>query len=521
MSGYDAVVIGAGHNGLVAAATLARKGCRVLILERRDEIGGMAAGGHFSDGTPMPRIAHLLYNLSPKVLTELGFGSGGPVKTRALPTVALDPGGRHVILADGRAAFADGSDHPEALAYCALTDRLRRFGGILARLADEPPPKLEGMALDLASLKRTGPLAALGWDLRKLGRSETREFLKILLSNAYDVILDEMAEGPLAGALAADAVRGVWAGPRSPGTLFSLLYRIGRGGGAALPIGGMGAFCEALASTARASGVSIRTGAEVAALLLHGDRVRGVRLLGGEEIAAKVVLMASGPLAAVRIAGPAEYDIESVRRLRNLRCKGTAAKINLLVSEAPGIDGLSDDHAAGRLVLAPSADYVERAFDAVKYGELPDAPVIEAVIPTLIEPALRKAGKHVMSLVVQYVPRDIPGGWTDAARAKVLDATLRALEPVMPELRKSVAESEVLTPSDIEKLTGAPGGHWHHAELSIDQLLTVRPVNGLSCYRFGPEGYYLCGAGAHPGGDVMGSAGRNAALAALADGLVG
>jgi len=516
---FDAIVIGGGHNGLVAAAGLARAGRAVCVLERRDEIGGMAAEGAFSDGTPKPRMAHLLYNLSPAVLADLDHDRKALFETRALPTVCLDPEGGHVVVAEGRPHFADGAPHPEAGPYHALVSRLARFGAILARLAEAPPPQLAQGMTDLQGLRRLGTLGALGWDFRRIGRDEAREFLRIVLSNAHDVILDEIADGPLAGALAADAVRGAWAGPRSPGTVFSLMYRYARGGGAALPMGGMGAFCAGLAARARVLGAEIRTGAEAAAVLVEGDRVRGVRLADGSEIAAGCVLVAAGPMTAMRLAGPAQFDIEAVRRLRALRAKGTVAKVNLRLRDLPEMPGLTAGQMAGRLVLAPSVARVERAFDPVKYGEMSEDPVIEAVIPSLTDPSAAPKGGHVLSAIVQYVPHAPRGGWTQAGRDRLLATTLAALDRVAPGLSDRVAEAEVLTPADIEALTGAPGGHWHHAEMSLDQLLAVRPVNGLARYRFGPAGYYLCGAGAHPGGDVMGSAGRNAAAVALADGV--
>jgi phytoene dehydrogenase-like protein len=223
----------------------------------------------------------------------------------------------------------------------------------------------------------------------------------------------------------------------------------------------------------------------------------------------------------MRLAGPAHYDIEAVRRLRNMRAKGTAAKLNLRLDGLPEPPGLGPELLGGRLLLAPSVEQVERAFDPVKYGRVSEAPVIEAVIPSLTDPQTAPRGGHVLSAIVQYVPHAPEGGWTAAARDRLRDVALATLETALPGLSARVSEAETLTPSDIEAATGAPGGHWHHGELSLDQLLTVRPVNGMARYRFGPAGYYLCGAGAHPGGDVMGAAGRNAAQVALADAAAG
>jgi phytoene dehydrogenase-like protein len=485
MSGtYDAIVIGAGHNGLVAAATLARKGRSVCVLERAGRVGGMAQGGTL-DGVEVPRLAHLLYNLDP----DLGAG----IDAAPLPTVAFDPGGRHVIADGARLAFADGGAHPDAAAFAGLHGRLTRYAALLKRLAERPPPSLAEGVGDMTGI------AGLGLALKRMGKDEMRDFLRILLSNAYDLILDEMPDGPAAGMLAADAVRGNWAGPRGPGTVFSLLYRFAQGGGAALPRGGMGAAMEALADAARGAGAEIRLDSGVASVDLRDGRVCGVTLEDGTALTAAAVLASVAAPRAMRLAGPAAYDIEAVRRLRNLRGKGTVAKLNAVLSAAPEIPGLSGAQRGARLVLAPSADHVERAFNPVKYAEPSPAPVIEALV-------IPQGDRCVLSAVVQYVP---PGADREAVQGSVMEA----LAPFMPDLKGLVQTAELLTPQDIEDMTGAQ--HWHHADMALDQVLTLRPAPGLARHAFGIPGYYLCGASAHPGGDVTGLPGRNAARQVL------
>jgi len=240
----------------------------------------------------------------------------------------------------------------------------------------------------------------------------------------------------------------------------------------------------------------------------------------GTEICARAVLSNTGPMPAMMLAGAEHYDVEAVRRMRNQRCKGTAAKVNLVLSGTPKFKSLSPELTAGRLLIAPSATYVERAFNPAKYGEMPENPVIEAVLPSLTGPALAKDGQHVLSAVVSSVPYGLEGGWDEAAREKLAAITLETLENYAPGIGALATDCQVLSPACIEARTGAPGGHWHHAEMGIDQILTVRPANGMAHYRFGPEGYYLCGAGAHPGGDVTGLAGRNSALQLLKDGVI-
>jgi phytoene dehydrogenase-like protein len=204
-----------------------------------------------------------------------------------------------------------------------------------------------------------------------------------------------------------------------------------------------------------------------------------------------------------------------VRRIRHVRAKGTAAKLNLALATAPRFTGLDDAAHRGRIVLAPSLRYVEAASNPAKYGELPTAPVIEITIPTLADPTLADQGEHMLSAVVQHVPHALDGGWTDEARDRLADLVLDVLEPYAPSLGRLVVARQVISPADIERLTGAAGGHWHQGELAVDQMLMLRPVNGMGHYATGVPGLSLCGSAAHPGGDVMGAAGRNAALAAM------
>ncbi|GAB4354889.1 MAG: NAD(P)/FAD-dependent oxidoreductase [Kiloniellaceae bacterium] len=511
MTRYDAIVIGAGHNGLVAAGLLAGSGRKVLVVEKNAVLGGAAAGYEIAPGFRAPRFAHLLHAWHPDIERQLNLTAHGlAFARRDLATLSLGEDGDHVMLERGEARLAAGDPLPDAAAFGALHRRLRDFAGVLAGRLLQAPPKLESPDWrDLAGL------AKLGLDVRRLGAADAREFLRVLLSNAHDVVLDEIADGPLAGALALDAVMGGHTGPRSPGTALTLLYRLSQGGGRHLPKGGMAAFVAALADVAQSRGSEIRRNAAVEAVTVANDRVTGIRLADGEELSAPLVLSSLDAPTTLRLTGVEHFDAEAVRRIRHVRSKGVTAKVNLALSALPRFEGIGEDALAGRIVLAPSVQTLEAGFDAAKYGELPARPALEVLIPSLADPSLVDGDGHVMSVVVQYAPYHLKGGWGEAARQRLADSVLGQLERHAPELRKLIVAQEVLTPLDIERETGASGGHWHHGELCVDQMLTLRPVNGLAHYALPVGGLYLCGAAAHPGGDIIGAAGHNAARLAM------
>ncbi len=500
--GGAAAVIGGGVNGLVAAAALARQGWPVTVLERAHAPGGMAAGA----GGPV-ELAQFVRGPHAAALAELGLSRADLRLGPPLPTVALDPAGRHVAIAPGGLRFADGTPHPDAAAFAALADRLARFGRVLAPLLATAPPRLGGWR-SRAGVAQLSRLGRLGLDLRRLGARDMREFLRIALSNAADVILDAVPDGPAAGALALDAVLGCRMGPRSPGTVVTLLYRTMQGP-LHRPEGGMAALAARLAAAAEARGAELRCRAEVTGIEAEADRVAGLALADGGRVAATTVLSSLGALPTLRLAGPEHFDAETCRRVRKIRAEGVTARVEIPLGRRPELAGVEPSLQGARFVLAPSVDAVERAFDPVKYGAASRAPVIEFSLSAAAE-AGKSAGQGAsLSATVQYVP----GG---ADRAEVARAVLAALAPVIPDLEPA-GEPVVMTPADIERATGAPGGHWHHGEIALDQLLTLRPANGLAQYATGLPGLYLCGAGAHPGGDVTGLPGRNAALAALAE----
>lgn len=508
---YDAIVIGAGHNGLVCAAYLARGGYSTLVIEANKQVGGMAGMRELAPGYAVPACAHLLFLPWAKIMAELSLERHGLRPAAAnLDTIALDADGNHLILA-GNALRGGALAAADRAAYAQFQNQLRRFAKLLQKTFATRPPRLaSGGLADLAAL------AKLGLSARLLGRDDMRELLRIGALNIHDLLRETFADERLQGVLGFDAVLGNNLGPRSPGTVLTYLHRLtGQaregGNGVWTPAGGMGALAQALRASAAAAGAEILTGQPARRVLLERDRAVGVETASGRQINSPVVVSNADPKTTfLKLVGARHLETGFVRRVNNIRMGGKAAKLHLALDGVPVFKALADEQLGQRLVIAPSLNYVERAFDSAKYGECSPEPVMEITIPSARETSLAPKGKHVLSAIVQCAPYDLRGGW-EAGRAIFRRRLIDKLVEYAPGIREQVTAAELLAPPDLEQAFNLHGGHWHHGEYSLDQFMMLRPAPGAAQYATPVAGLYLCGAGAHPGGGVMGLAGRNAA----------
>jgi len=506
---YDSIVIGAGHNGLICAAYLAQSGQRVLVIEAAAGPGGLAADREFHPGFHAA-VAHSVSHFSSKVAKDLKLAAHGfDLNSGVLATVGLNSDGKHIVLQDGQ---LEGAGDNDATAYQEYSRRMRRFANALKPSWQKTMPRIGSTGLsDLVTF------AGIGLNIRSLGRKDMQEFMRVASLPARD-LMDENFDNELAKAMLSwDGLIGSRLAPRSPNSaVLSMLYRMSAdsNGAHSVPAGGVSGLINSLSSAAVASGVEIRYNAKVDRILIDGDanglHCKGVQLALGEKIEATRVVSGVDPKRSfLDLVGVEHLDIGFTNRIRRLRCDGLVAKLHLALSGPPEFTGLKQ--ADGRMIIAPNMDAIEFAFDHSKYGECPDDPVMEIVVPSLHDASLAPSGQHVLSAHVMYVPYQLKGGWTDEARDRMCASAIDTIARYAPGIRDQIVHQEFLTPADLEQQYRVTGGHWHHTEMAMDQMLMMRPTYEAAQYSTPIPGLFLCGAGSHPGGDIMGAAGHNAA----------
>jgi phytoene dehydrogenase-like protein len=510
------LIIGAGPNGLTAAFYLAKAGLKPLVLERRSIVGGGVITEEFAPGYRAPLLSHVSGPLRPSIVRDMGLARRGVTFVEADPRlVALGEDGRALAFSTdvGRtaAAIRAFSEH-DAGQYADFCRTMTRLGAFLAHLLESTPPSLSGTPAEVWDLLK------IGRRFRALGRPDAFRLLRWGPMAAGDLVSEWFETERLQAVVAARGIFGASQGPWSAGTSAALLLHAAidpaPGGSTVTTIGGPGALTRAMREAAREAGADIRTDAEVVRVLVRHGRVTGVALADGSEHPASAVISSADPKSTLLgLIDPLDLDPGFVTKVRNYRARGAAATVTFALSGLPAFRGVANPaDLAGRIHIGPSLDYLEQAFDASKYGEISRDPYLDVVIPTIGDPGLAPAGRHVLSAHVQFAPYSLAGGedW-NSARDRLLSNTLRTLERYAPGLNALVEHHHVVTPLDLERTYGFTGGHIHHGELSLDQLFTMRPILGWAQYRTPIEGLYLCGAGTHPGGALTGGSGQNAA----------
>ncbi len=513
---YDSIVIGGGHNGLVCAAYLAKAGKKVLVLERRHVLGGAAVSEEIFPGFTFSSCSYVVSLLRPHIIRDLELSKHG---LHILPLEStFNP------LLDGRYLLRgmDGAKTRENVAQFSRRDAetLSRFSQAMGELSRMVKPIIDAPAPEPTSFnpKELMSLLRLGKLFRDGGEDFVSAQVKMMTMSAVDFLSEWFEAEPLIAAMSASGIIGTFLGVKSPGTAYVLLHHyMGEIDGSfrawGLPRGGTGEISNSIARSARALGAEIRTEASVERVLLKGGQATGVVLEGGEEIMAKSVVSCCDPVRTfMGFVGEKNLEDEFVRDIKRFKMRGSSGKVNLALDRLPNFTCLpgEGEHLQGDITIAPSFDYLERAYDDAKYGNFSQRPFMNIVLPSVTDPTVAPPGKHVMSVFVQYAPYQLKEGpehWPEKREA-FGDAVCNTIEEFCPGFKDSILHRHVLTPWDLEKEYGLTEGNIFHGELSVEQLAFFRPAPGFSRYRTPIKDLWLCGSGAHPGGGVMGAPGH-------------
>ena len=519
VSGYDAILIGGGHNGLVAAAYLARAGRRVLVLERRPVLGGAAVTEEIFPGFKFSVFSYVVSLLRPEIIRDLDLPRHGlqilPLESTVTP---LENG-------DYLGSWADPDENRRELCRHSPRDAeaMSQFGRLMQHMAMAVKPILGMMPPDPTSLAPTdlAGMLKLGGHFRSLGAERFHALFKLMTMSSADY-LDEWYEfDPLKATKSASGIIGTFLGPRSPGSAYVLLHHyMGEIDGAfrawGFQKGGTGAISEAIAGAARAFGAEIRTDAGVAQVVVRDGRVTGVVLKNGDEIKAPMVISGLDPRRTfLQLVDEKELPGDVLDAVRRFKFRGSSGKVNLALDGLPDLTCLpgAGPHLKGAISISPSLDYLERAYDDAKYGGHSRRPYMDILVPSTIDPTMAPPGKHMMSIFVQYASYDLPPhGDRDREQEEFGNAVIDTLEEFVPNIKDIILHKQVLTPWDLEQKIGLTEGNIFQGELTLDQLFFLRPAPGWANYRTPIQGYFQCGSGTHPGGGITGGPGRLAAL---------
>ena len=522
-TGYDAIIIGSGHNGLVCGSYLAKAGLRTLVLERRGIVGGAAVTEEFSPGFRGSRFSYVMSLLHPRVIAELELRAFGLEVLPANDLFCPLGGDDYLVYSDDvaktQAEFARFSRH-DAEAYPAFARELEQSANLVRRLLFETP-----VDPTRRSWKNFRATASLLWRHRQVGERAYR-IVDLMSQSAYDYLSVWFESDIIKSVLAYYASIGTFAGPRSPGTAYVLLHHLlgehEGAGGWGFVRGGMGAISDAIARSGRRFGLEVLTDAAVAEVLVTDGRARGVRTVDGREFGARIVASnADAKTLFRRLVAPRHLPAELLAEIDSFRTFSTAFKMNI-AAEAPPRYRAFDPARTGfayptYVHIAPGIDYLERAYDDAKYGRWSARPFLTPVVPTIVDDSLAPPGKHVVNVFGGHAPYQLKDASWAEEKPKLTRAALAVLDEMAPGFSKQVIDIEMLVPTDLEAIVGLPQGHIFHGELTLDQLFWQRPVPHYADYRTPVAGLYQCASSSHPGGGVSGIPGHNAAREILKD----
>ncbi len=525
MARYDIIIIGAGHNGLVAAYYLAKAGLKTVVLERREIVGGGSITEEFHPGFRCSTLAGSPGPLLPQITKDFQLERRG-VEFITPPVRVWAPAanGNSTSIYEDTKRTADElrqTSRADAERYPEFLSTFARIGGALEPLLTMTPPDIEK-----PSAGEFWQVGKLGWGIRRLGKKDEYRLLRYGPMAVADLAAEWFETESLRALVAARGITGAFAGPWSAGTSAAVLLQAANGGNPFAPAtmvkGGMGALTNALAEAAKEAGAEIRSGAEVVSVQVKDGKAVSVVLERGEEIPAWATASAHDPgVTILELLDPGELEPSYRNHMQNYRAHGTVAKVQLALSALPEFAGLTEsgvqEKLCGRIHIGPEIDYLERAFDAAKYGEISPRPYLDIRIPSLSDPTLAPSRAHVMSIHAQFAPYRLKKGDWNSRRDELGNIVVDTLSDYAPGIRDLIVGRQVITPLDLEQTYGLRGGHIHHGEQSLDQLFTFRPLIGWAQYRTPVKGLYMCSAGTHPGGGITGGPGANAAREIIKD----